>query len=155
MHFANEILIALCYTITNERNLLSIYKGKRKKKEERKKAEASASSLIFLSACRFFLCETEYGWVVPNQILPQVISFVYIFFLICNKNLRLSFKKRKITFMCNCTKCFALVLVFLNLCLYSLLSKVSCIDNMIWQLHIYDGLNFAEHIVGLVCLFIS
>ena len=154
MHFANEILIALWYTITNERNLLSIYKGKRKKKEERKKAEASASSLIFLSACSFFSARQSMVGLFPIRFYPRLYR-LYIVFLICNKNLRLSFKKRKITLMCNCTKCFALVLVFLNLCLYSLLSKVSCIDNMIWQLHIYDGLNFAEHIVGLVCLFIS
>lgn len=154
MHFANEILIALWYTITNERNLLSIYKGKRKKRKKERKQKQVLHRLYSFLLVGFFSARQSMVGLFPIRFYPRLYR-LYIYFLICNKNLRLSFKKRKITFMCNCTKCFALVLVFLNLCLYSLLSKVSCIDNMIWQLHIYDGLNFAEHIVGLVCLFIS
>lgn len=154
MHFANEILIALWYTITNERNLLSIYRGKRKKRKKERKQKQVLHRLYSFLLVVFSLRDRVWLGCSQSDSTPGYIVCIYIF-LICNKNLRLSFKKRKITFMCNCTKCFALVLVFLNLCLYSLLSKVSCIDNMIWQLHIYDGLNFAEHIVGLVCLFIS
>jgi len=44
--FANEILIALWYMITNERNLLFIYKGKRKKRKKERKKERKQKQVL-------------------------------------------------------------------------------------------------------------